>query len=73
MDREKTDPRRYRAAQTVLAYGDENRMTLHVLDGGLADNIGLRSVIQSLASTDRPVGQNPTAARCWRMEPAEHG
>jgi NTE family protein len=58
MDRESTDPMRYRAAQAVLDYRDENRTTLHVLDGGLADNIGLRSVIQSLASTDRPVGQN---------------
>ena len=59
MNREQTDPMRYRAAQTVLDYRDEKRTTLHVLDGGLADNIGLRSVIQSLASTDRPVGQNP--------------
>ena len=50
---------RYRAAQGILAYRDPNRTTLHVLDGGLADNIGLRAVIQSLESTDRPIAHNP--------------
>jgi NTE family protein len=49
---------RYRAAQDVLAYRDPARTTLHVLDGGLADNIGLRTVIQSLSSTDRPTQQD---------------
>jgi NTE family protein len=53
--------RRYRAAQDVLAYRDPSRSYLHLLDGGLADNIGLRSVIQSLASTDRPVQPHPGA------------
>jgi NTE family protein len=50
--------RRYRKAQTVLAYRDPTRTYLHILDGGLADNIGLRSVIQSLSSRDRPVQRN---------------
>jgi len=50
---------RYRAAQGILAYRDPNRTTLHVLDGGLSDNIGLRAVIQSLESTDRPIGHDP--------------
>ncbi len=50
---------RYRAAQGVQAFRDPNRTTLHVLDGGLADNIGLRAVIQSLESTDRPIAHNP--------------
>ena len=53
--------RRYRAALDVLAYRDPSRSYLHLLDGGLADNIGLRSVIQSLASTDRPVQPHPGA------------
>ena len=48
--------RRYTAARQTLAYRDPKRTHLHLLDGGLADNIGLRSVLQSLASTDRPVG-----------------
>ena len=50
---------RYRTAQQLIAYRDPNRTTLHVLDGGLADNIGLRSVIQSLQSTDRAASENP--------------
>ena len=50
---------RYRTAQQLIDYRDPNRTTLHVLDGGLADNIGLRSVIQSLSSTDRAAADNP--------------
>jgi len=53
------NPMRYRAAQQLTAYRDPSRTTLHLLDGGLADNIGLRSVIQSLASTDRAITENP--------------
>lgn len=48
------DYRRYTAARQTLAYRDARRKHLHLLDGGLADNIGLRSVLQSLISTDRP-------------------
>lgn len=48
------DRRRYDAAQDLLAYRDEERKHLHLLDGGLADNIGLRSVLQALWSSDRP-------------------
>lgn len=51
-----TNYRRYTAARQTVAYQDPKRAHLHLLDGGLADNIGLRSVLQSLASTDRPVG-----------------
>jgi NTE family protein len=46
--------RRYTTAREALAYRDPSRTHLHLLDGGLADNIGLRSVLQSLNSTDRP-------------------
>ncbi|MFN8572378.1 MAG: patatin-like phospholipase family protein [Gemmatimonadaceae bacterium] len=46
--------RRYTAARQLLAYRDSTRRYLHVLDGGLADNLGLRGVLQSLTSTDRP-------------------
>jgi len=47
--------RRYTAARETLAYRDPAREHLHLLDGGLADNIGLRSVLQSLNSFDRPL------------------
>jgi predicted acylesterase/phospholipase RssA len=53
------NPTRYRTAQQLMAYRDPNRTTLHMLDGGLADNIGLRSVIRSVQSTDRAAAENP--------------
>jgi NTE family protein len=46
--------RRYRAAQAIQAYRETARRHLHLLDGGLADNVGLRTVIQSLFLVDRP-------------------
>jgi NTE family protein len=45
---------RLTAAQELVAYRDPTRKHLHLLDGGLADNIGLRSILQSLHSADRP-------------------
>jgi len=60
--------RRYRAAQDVLAYRDPKRTTLHVLDGGLADNIGLRAVIQALASSDQPVDRSANARGGWSLQ-----
>jgi NTE family protein len=62
--------RRYQAAQDVLAYRDPDRRYLHLLDGGLADNIGLRAVIKSLESTDRPVQRHPggpTSVGGWSL------
>ena len=53
----KDDPRteRYQAATSVKAYRDPARRHLHLLDGGLADNIGARAILRGLGSTDRPV------------------
>ncbi len=62
--------RRYSAARQLLAYRDSSRRYLHVLDGGLADNLGLRSVLQSLNSTDRPIGtivNGDTALGGWSI------
>ena len=47
-------PRHFAATQ-VRGYLDPARAHLHLLDGGLADNIGARAVLQSLTSTDRPI------------------
>jgi hypothetical protein len=55
--------RRYSAARQTLNYRDPERTHLHLLDGGLADNIGLRSVMQSLTSTDRPIATAPGGAQ----------
>lgn len=48
------NPLRYRAALQQQRFRDPARKHLHLLDGGLADNLGLRAMIQSLASTDQP-------------------
>ncbi|MEO7999463.1 MAG: patatin-like phospholipase family protein [Gemmatimonadaceae bacterium] len=49
-----TNPMRYRRAQQNAGYRDPERKHLHVLDGGLADNLGLRSILLSLSSPDQP-------------------
>jgi NTE family protein len=45
---------RYFAAEQTRGYLNPDRTHFHLLDGGLADNIGARAVYQSLTSTDRP-------------------
>src|SRR4029453_9494151 len=55
--------RRYTAARETVAYRDPTRTHLHLLDGGLADNIGLRSVLQSLTSTDRPIAKDASGGQ----------
>jgi NTE family protein len=41
-----TDPRRYRAARTALPYLDSKRKRyIHLIDGGVSDNLGLRIVM----------------------------
>jgi NTE family protein len=43
---------RYRLARDLLTYRDlDVRPFVHLLDGGLADNIGLRPILRSLTST----------------------
>ena len=53
----KDDPRseRHQAAQQLLAYRKPERRHLHLLDGGLADNIGARAILRGVGSTDRPI------------------
>jgi NTE family protein len=48
------NPWRYRRALEQRAFRDTTRKHLHILDGGLADNVGLRGVLKSLESTDIP-------------------
>lgn len=47
--------RRFRAGREVLELLDDTRTHLHLLDGGLADNVGLRSVLRALGSSDAPM------------------
>ena len=46
---------RFYAAEQVLAYKDPQRRHLHLLDGGLADNIGARALLHGIGTFDRPV------------------
>lgn len=46
-------PVRYRKALDIRSYGASNdRPYIHLLDGGLSDNIGLRGTLRALESTD---------------------
>ncbi len=45
--------RRYREALALQSYRNPSRRHLHLLDGGLADNVGLRTVLSSVSSADR--------------------
>ncbi len=44
--------RRYRSALELRAYVAGNRPYLHLMDGGIADNIGLRGILHALSSLD---------------------
>jgi NTE family protein len=46
-----TDPRRYRAARSFFDYRDrEARPFVHLVDGGISDNLGLRATLESSAA-----------------------
>jgi NTE family protein len=47
-----TNPRRYKFRSELAALLDPNRRYLHLSDGGVADNIGLRGSAHALVSTD---------------------
>ncbi len=57
----------YYAAEQVLAYKDPDRRHLHLLDGGLFDNIGARSILQGVGTFSRPVKRsgNQTLLGGW--------
>ena len=47
-----TNPRRYYRARMLRTYQEPARRYVHLLDGGIADNIGLRGPLTSLRSGD---------------------
>ena len=51
------DPRRWLWADHQRTYLDGTRPYVHLLDGGLADNIGLRSIERAYRSTDGFIAQ----------------
>jgi len=47
-----SNPRRYYRARALKDYQQPNRKYVHLLDGGVADNIGLRGPLTSIRSND---------------------
>jgi NTE family protein len=47
------------SARLLEAYRDPSRLHLHLLDGGLADNIGARALIDGIGTLQRPVKRLP--------------
>jgi len=45
-------PRRWRMAMNIRSYFDLSRKHIHLLDGGISDNLGVRGPIQSLVFFD---------------------
>ena len=54
LDRDKNPKRRVAEATAAQSYRDQDRLYAHLLDGGLADNLGLRGPFQAVTTTDSP-------------------
>jgi len=55
MDRERNpDKRRIADATAAHSYREADRRFVHLLDGGLSDNLGLRGPLQAVTTTDSP-------------------
>ncbi|MGZ6210335.1 MAG: patatin-like phospholipase family protein, partial [Syntrophales bacterium] len=54
LDREKNPKRRYAEATAAQSYRDSDRRYVHLMDGGLSDNLGLRGPFQAVTTTDSP-------------------
>jgi NTE family protein len=52
MDDQFLNPSRFRTAVELRAYSDPERRFIQLMDGGLADNIGLRGPLRALSSGD---------------------
>jgi NTE family protein len=53
-DADRTDSRYFRAKEIVSYTRNPKRPYIHLMDGGLADNIGLRGPLWAMQSTDSP-------------------
>lgn len=52
LDREQNPKRRVAEATAAQSYRDPDRRFVHLLDGGLSDNLGLRGPFQAVTTTD---------------------
>ncbi|MBW2698085.1 MAG: patatin-like phospholipase family protein [Deltaproteobacteria bacterium] len=51
LDNRLTDPRQYRAALSFTQLNDPDKKFLHLVDGGISDNLGLRAVLDIMDVT----------------------
>lgn len=63
-----TDPRRYRAVTGFLQFADPDKKYIHLVDGGISDNLGLRAGLDSLSAA----GGLRELANLTYTEVAEH-
>jgi predicted acylesterase/phospholipase RssA len=54
LDRKSNPKRRVAEATAAKSYRDADRRYIHLLDGGLSDNLGLRGPFQAVTSIDSP-------------------
>lgn len=57
------NPTRHRNAVELLAYLEPRRQWLHLMDGGIADNIGLRGPLHAITSSDTWQMDDPARRR----------
>jgi predicted acylesterase/phospholipase RssA len=61
------DPRRWRRADHQRTYLDGTRAYVHLMDGGLSDNIGLRAIERAYRSTDGFIAQRVASGATRRL------
>jgi len=57
------NPSRHRSATELMAYLNPERQWLHLMDGGISDNIGLRGTLHAMSSTDTWQMDDPARVR----------
>lgn len=57
------NPMRHRSAVELSAYLNPQRQFLHLMDGGISDNIGLRGTMHAMVSSDTWQMDDPTGKR----------
>lgn len=50
LEMRETDPRRYRATSNFMQYANPDKRFVHLVDGGISDNLGLRAGLDSVSA-----------------------
>jgi NTE family protein len=69
LETRESDPRRYRAAEAMAAYLDADKKPyIHLVDGGISDNLGLRATLELMAA----VGGGDALRRLYGLTVPDH-